>query len=225
MKRLLLISAVSLILAACGSTKPATKAQDPGSVTPIHAQKLSTTFDRKGIKMEWECAWGTGMFGITDAACSRGEIRAIEVTDYAASFGNSEISRENAFRIAEMRAKARLRHFINEEVASSQVKTTLSRNVEKANDRIKQRIAANEEVAMSESEASKETNWAVRENTTNTVETVTDTVRVNAAGILRGLYIKQANVVDRQTVQVTLRWDRDSDRASEFFRNRFREQR
>jgi hypothetical protein len=54
---------------------------------------------------------------------------------------------------------------------------------------------------------------------------VTDTVRVNASGILRGLYIKQANIVDRQTVQVTLRWDRDSDRASEFFRNRFREQR
>lgn len=225
MKRLLLISAVSLILAACGSTKPSTQAQDPGSVTPIHAQKLSTTFDRKGIKMEWECAWGTGMFGMTDAVCSRGEIRAIEVTDYAASFGNSEINRENAFRVAEMRAKARLRHFINEEVASSQVKTTLSRNVEKANDRIKQRIAANEEVAMSESEAAKETNWAVRENTTNTVETVTDTVRVNASGILRGLYIKQANIVDRQTVQVTLRWDRDSDRASEFFRNRFREQR
>ena len=225
MKRLLLISAVSLFLAACGSTKPATRAQAPGSVTPIHAQKLSTTFDRKGIKMEWECAWGTGMFGITDAACSRGEIRAIEVTDYAASFCNSEINRENAFRVAEMRAKARLRHFINEEVASSQVKTTLSRNVEKANDRIKQRIAANEEVAMSESEASKETNWAVRENTASTVETVTDTVRVNASGILRGLYIKQANIVDRQTVQVTLRWDRDSDRASEFFRNRFREQR
>lgn len=225
MKRLLLISAVCMILAACGSTKTATKAQDSGSITPIQTQKLLTTFDRKGIKMEWECAWGTGMFGITDAVCSRGDIRAIEVTDYAPSFGNSEINRENAFRVAEMRAKARLRHFINEEVSSNQVKSTLSRNVEKANDRIKQRIGSNEEVSMSESEPAKETNWAVRENTAHTVESVTDTVRVNAAGILRGLHIKQAIIVDRQTVQVTLRWDRDSDRASEFFRNRFREQR
>jgi hypothetical protein len=47
---------------------------------------------------------------------------------------------------------------------------------------------------------------------------------VNAAGILRGLYVKEANIVDRQTVQVTLRWDKDSERASDYFRNRFRGQ-
>jgi hypothetical protein len=64
----------------------------------------------------------------------------------------------------------------------------------------------------------------VRENTTNTVQTMTETVRVNAAGILRGLYVKEANIVDRQTVQVTLRWDKDSERASDYFRNRFRGQ-
>ncbi len=174
--------------------------------------------------MEWECVFGTGMFGMTDTVCSKGNIRAIEVTDYAASYGNSEVQREQAFRVAEMKAKARLRHFINEDVNSSQVKSTLGRNVEKANDRIKQRISANEEVVMSDTEADKETNWAVRENTTNTVQTMTETVRVNAAGILRGLYVKEANIVDRQTVQVTLRWDKDSERASDYFRNRFRSQ-
>lgn len=224
MKRLLFVSMAALILTACGSTKTTTRTTDPGSVTPIHSQKLSTSFARKGIKMEWECAFGTGMFGVTDAVCKRGEIRAIEITDYAASFSGSEVNRERAFRVAEMKAKARLQHFINEEVSSSQVKSTLSRNVEKANDRIKQRIATNEEVAMSDNEAGQETNWAVRQNTTDTVETVTENVRVNAAGILRGLYIKDAAVVDRQTVQVTLRWDKDSERASDYFRNRFRGQ-
>jgi hypothetical protein len=165
------------------------------------------------------------MFGITDDVCSRGDIKAIEITDYAASFGNSEANREQAFRVAEMKAKARLRHFINEDINSSQVKTTLSRNVEKANDRVKQRIASSEEVALSDEDPGRETNWAVRENTNNTVQSVTETVRANAAGILRGLYVKESNIVDRQTVQVTLRWDRDSDRASEYFRNRFRDQR
>lgn len=224
MKRLFFISALALMLGACSSTKPVTQTSDAGSVTPIQSQKLATTFDRKGIKMEWECAWGTGAFGVTDAMCSKGDIRAIEVTEYAASFGNSTVNREQAFRVAEMKAKARLRHFINEDVYSSQVKNTLSRNVEKANDRIKQRIMANEEVSMSDDEATKETNWAIRQNTSDTVQTVTETVRTNASGILRGLHVKEAKIVDRQTVQVTLRWDKDSDRASEYFRNRFRSQ-
>ena len=224
MKRLFFVSALVLMLGACSSTKPVTQTNEVGSITPIQSQKLATSFDRKGIKMEWACAWGTGAFGITDSMCSKGDISAIEVTEYAASFGNSTVNREQAFRVAEMKAKARLRHFINEDVYSNQVKNTLSRNVEKANDRIKQRIMANEEVSMSDDEATKETNWAIRQNTSDTVQTVTETVRTNASGILRGLYIKEAKIVDRQTVQVTLRWDKDSDRASEYFRNRFRTQ-
>ena len=220
MKRVLLVTAVALVLSACGSTK-LNQASDPGSITPIHSQKLSTNFTRKGIKIEWECAWGTGMFGVTDAVCAKGDVKSIEVTDYATSFGNSEVNREQAFRVGEMKAKARLRHFINEEIQSTQVKSTLSKNVEKANDRIKQRISANEEVSMSDEEATKETNWAVRENTNEAVETLTQTIRVNAAGILRGVRVSDAVVVDRQTVQVTIRWDKDTDRAAEVLRRRF----
>jgi hypothetical protein len=171
--------------------------------------------------MEWECAFGTGMFGMTDAVCSKGNIRAIEVTDYAASYGNSEVQREQAFRVAEMKAKARLRHFINEDVNSSQVKSTLGRNVEKANDRLKQRISTNEEVTMSDTEADKETNWAVRENTNDITRTVTEIVRVNASGILRGVKTVDERIVDRQTVQVTIRWDRDSEATSQFFNKKF----
>lgn len=224
MKHTVFVLAAAAFLTACGSTNPVTRSTDPGSITPLSAQRLSTSFARQGIKMEWECTWGTGMFGITDRMCNRGDIRAIEVTDYAPSFGNSEVQREQAFRAAEIKAKARLRHFINEDVNSSQVKSTLGRNVEKANDRIKQRIATNEEVAMNDTDVDRETNWAVRENTTNTVQSMTETVRTNAAGILRGLYVKEANIVDRQTVKVTLRWDKDSERASDYFRNRFRGQ-
>lgn len=223
MKRVLLATAVTLLLSACGSTK-LSKAEDPGSMTPIHSQKLTSNFTRKGVKLEFECAFGTGMFGITDAVCSKTDIKGIEVTAYAPSFGNSENNRENAFRVAEMRAKAKLRHFINEEVSSSQVKTVIAKNIEKANDRIKQRISANEEVSMTDDEATRETNFAVRENTNDTTVTLTETVRTNAQGIMRGVQVKDERIVDRQTVQVTIRWDKDSERASEFFRNKWRVQ-
>ena len=147
MNRVLLVSAIAVLLSACGSTK-VTKAEDPGSMTPIHSQKLTSNFKRKGVKLEFDCSFGTGMFGTTDAVCSKTDIKGIEVTAYAPSFGNSENNREQAFRVAEMRAKAKLRHFINEDVASSQVKTVIAKNIEKANDRIKQRISTNEEVSM-----------------------------------------------------------------------------
>jgi len=223
MKRVLLATAVTLLLSACGSTK-ISQADNPGSMTPIHSQKLSTNFTRKGIKIDWDCSWGTGAFGLTNTLCNKGEIKSIEVTEYAASFGNSEVNREQAFRVAEMKAKAKLRHFIHEDVNSSQVKTIMAKNVEKANDRIKQRISANEQVSMTDDEATRETNWAIRENTNDTVQTLTETVRSNAAGILRGVQVKDAVIVDRQTVQVTIRWDKDSERASEFFRSKWRAQ-
>jgi len=223
MKRVLLATAVTLLLSACGSTK-LSKAEDPGSMTPIHSQKLTSNFTRKGVKLEFDCSFGTGMFGMTDAVCSKTDIKGIEVTAYAPSFGNSENNREQAFRVAEMQAKARLRRFINEDVSSSQTKTVIAKNIEKANDRIKQRINANEEVSMTDDEATRETNFAVRENTNDTVQTLTETVRVNAQGILRGVYVKDERIVDRQTVQVTIRWDKDSERASEYFRNKWRVQ-
>lgn len=223
MKRVLLVTAIALTLSACSSVN-LNKADNPGSMTPIHSQKLSSNFTRKGIKLEYDCAFGTGMFGMTDAVCSKTDIKAIEVTAYAPSYGNSENNRETAFRVAEMRAKAKLRHFIQEDVSSSQVKTVIAKNIEKANDRIKQRISANEEVNMTDDEATKETNWAIRENTNDTVQTLTETVRINAAGIMRGVRAVDEKIVDRQTVQVTIRWDKDSERASQFFRNQWRSQ-
>jgi len=223
MKRILLATAVALTLSACSSVS-LNKADNPGGMTPIQSQKLTSNFTRKGIKLEFDCAFGTGAFGMTDAMCSKTDIKAIEVTAYAPSFGNSENNRENAFRVAEMRAKAKLRHFIQEDVSSSQTKQVIAKNIEKANDRIKQRISANEEVNMTDDEATKETNFAIRENTNDTVQTLTETVRVNAAGILRGVRAIDEKIVDRQTVQVTIRWDKDSERASEFFRNKWRVQ-
>lgn len=220
MKRALLVTAIALALSACSSTKSTNKAEDPGSMTPVYAQKLSSNFKRKGIKLEFDC----GTVSSWVSSCNKAEPTGIEVTAYAPSYGNSEVNREQAFRVAEMNAKAKLRKFIHEDVATSETKQVISKNIEKANDRIKQRINANEEVNMTDDEATKETNFAIRENTNETVQNLTETIRVNAAGILRGVYVKDEVVVDRQTVQVTIRWDKNSENASQYFRNTWRSQ-
>ena len=221
MKLKLSVIALALCLGACSTTKQSASI-DSGTITAINAQKLSTNFKRQGVKIEWQCAWGTGMFGLTDAMCVKGDIKAVEVTAYATSNGNSENNRETAFKVAEIKAKAKLRHFISEDIASTNVVNTISKNVEKANDRIKNRIKADEEVSMSDEDAMKDTNFAVRENTNDTVRTLTESIKTQAAGILRGVRVHDEQIVDRQTVSVTIRWDKDSESASNYFGKKFR---
>jgi hypothetical protein len=227
MKLKLSILAISLALGACSSTKP-TAGIDGGSISAINSQKLSTTFKRKGIKIEWECKYGSSLFGATDAVCVKGDIIAIEASAVATSNGNSENNRETAFNVAEMKAKARLRHFIHEEVSSSTVKNTMIKNIEKANDKIRSRIKTDGEVAISDEEASKdapggnEMNYALRENSNNTVRNVTESITTQASGILRGVRTSDESIVDRQTVSVTIRWDRDSEKASDMLMRKFR---
>jgi hypothetical protein len=209
----LVLAAIALAILTGCSTGP-TKTTESPQITPVQSQKLTSNFVRKGIKLEFDCKWYS-------VACNKVEPTGIEVTATATSFGNSESNRETAFLVAEMNAKAKLRRFINEEISTSSVTNTISKNVEKANDRIKQRITNGEEVTMSDDEAAKDTNWAIRTNTNDITRTVTETVRMNAVGILRGVKTVDERIVDRTTVQVTIRWDKNSDQASQFFNKRF----
>lgn len=208
LKTIAILTSIALIT-GCGSTKKAETVDAP-TVTAIGNQKLVSNFKRRGIKIEYDCVWGTGMFGVTDRLCVRTELKSIEVTAYAPSYGNSEVLRENAFRVAEDQSKAKLIRFLREEIKSNAVTKTIGKNIEKANDRVKQRISNSEEVSMSEEDASKDTNYAVRENTNNTAREFVETIQSQSAGILRGVYVTGETVVDRQTVAVTIRWDRES---------------
>jgi PBP1b-binding outer membrane lipoprotein LpoB len=220
MKLKLLAISLALVLAGCSSTSKNASVES-APITAINAQKLTSSFKRQGIKIEWSCAYGTGMFGMSDALCVKGEIQAIEVTGYANSFGNSEALRERAFIAAEMDAKARLIRFMNEGVGSNNFAQTVTKNVEKAQDRIKNRIRADEEVEMSDQDAMKDTNFAIRENTNEVVRTLSESIRNNAEGKLRGTMLKEADIVDRQTVRAVIRWDHNTERAATYMRKRF----
>ena len=220
MKLKLIVLSAAIALAGC-STSSKKASVESAPITAINAQKLTSSFKRQGIKIEWECAWGTGMFGVTDALCVKGEVKAIEVTGYANSFGNSEALRERAFIAAEMDAKARLVRFMNEGVGTSNFSNTITKNVEKAQDRIKNRIQADEAVEMSDTDAGKDTNFSVRENNNEVVRTLSESIRNNAEGKLRGAMLVQADIVDRQTVKAVIRWDHNTERAANYMRRRF----
>ena len=48
-----------------------------------------------------------------------------------------------------------------------------------------------------------------------------DYLSPNAQGILRGVHIIDETVVDKQTVSTTIRWDKNSDKASNILRSTF----
>jgi hypothetical protein len=215
-KALCVISILTLV--ACSSTKKNGVDQESSSA-PIINQKLATNFKRKGITLEWDCSWGTGF---SQATCAKGNFSAIEVTAYAPSFGNSEANREAAFEVAHDIALTKLNRFIQDEVSSSRVMMTMSKNIEKANDSLKSKIRSDEAVILTDEDPFPAANVATRENTNEVVRTVTESIRTQSSGILRGVRTVDERIVDRQTVATTIRWDKDSEQAVRELRKRIR---
>lgn len=197
----------TVMLVGCGSIKT-------NDNEPIRNQKLSTSFVAEGIKIESDCAWYT----IDKSNCN---IVSIESVGTAPTNGNTINNRQTAFTRADLRARANIRHFLQEEITSSRVTNTIAKNVEKANDRIKTKINEGDSVSMSDDEAKKDTNYAIRENSNDTAHQVTETIRANAVGILRGFRVIKQEVTGPQEVSVTIRWDLDSDRTAQQLRKRF----
>ena len=206
---------IVLLSAGCSTTSKSDLQQDE----PIGRQRLSTNFKRQGISLEWECSWGTGF---SAATCNKGEIKAIEVTAYAPSFGNTDSNRETAFDVAYDMALVKLNRFISDEISTSRVTTTLTKNVEKANDRLKSKIGSQEIVRTTDDDSTVESNVATRENANEVVRTVTESITSQSSGIVKGVRAVSEKVVDRQTVAVTVRWDKDSEQAVRELRKRLR---
>ena len=201
--------AMLIALVGCSTTK-----RGEGEFDQIRTQKLSTTFKQDTIRIETDCAW----FTFDKSKC---DITSIEAVGTASANGNTESNRRTALIRAGDRARAIVRHFIQEDVSSTRVTNTLAKNVEKASDRMKSRTTTGEVVAMSDSDAEKDTNHSVRENSNDTAYQLNENIRVNAQGILRGFNVVKQEVVGAQEVSVTIRWDKESEIVSNQLRKKF----
>lgn len=204
MKRTFIALAVVTILSACSTTNSV------NSSAPIREQKLSTNFTGEKVKIETKCEW-MGM----SKDC---QIIAIESTGTANTFGGTANNRKQGFIKAEMRANSNIAEFMAKQVTTERVQSTIAKNIEKANDKIRSGKNDGETVEMSDTEAK---NVSLRENANDTAVTLTETIRTNSQAILRGFIKVKEEVVGDQEVAVTIRWDKDSEKAAELLHQKF----
>ena len=199
MKLKLSVIALALSISACSSMKTG---EGTNSNTPIANQKLSTSFVNEKIKIETKCSW----FGM-GSDC---KLVAIESVGTAPTFGNTVNNRKHALTIAEMKANANVSEFLAKEISTSRVTNTLSKNIEKANDKVKSGNADSNTVELSDQDAK---TMSMRENNNDTVVQLTETIKTNSSAILKGFVKIKEEVVGAQEVAVTIRWDIDSESA------------
>jgi hypothetical protein len=204
MKLKLATIAIAIVLTGCASTKN----EGEGAVK---TQKLSTSFAGEKIKIETNCTWH--MFRPNDC-----EVVGIESTATATSFGNTANNRKNALTVAEMRANSQVAEFISKDISTTRVTNTIAKNLEKASDKVKSGNADGSTVEMTDKEAA---SISLRENNNETAHTLTETIRTNSQAILKGFVKINQEVVGNQEVLVTIRWDKDSERAAETLRKKF----
>lgn len=181
-------------LTACGSMGGS------NSKNPISEQKLATSFVSEQIKIETKCDW----FGMGKDC----KIVAIEAVGTVPSFGATVNNRKNALTRAEMRAKANVAEFLDNQISTDRVKTTIAKNIERASDKVRSGQEDGQTVEMTDKEAK---NISLRENNNDTVVTLTETVRSSSQAILRGFRKIDEKVIGNQEVAVTIRWDVESN--------------
>lgn len=213
MKTKLIVLAVTLVLSGCGMLSSTVKKEDESK------QKLSTSFTRQGIKIEWDCVHQSGLIWKT---CKKTDIKSIEVTAYDVSFGATELQREKAFKVAEAKAKAKLAMFVKEDIRTTSTINTLAKNIEKAKS-VSRVSSGSTEVSMTDEEA-RSSNINTSDSTGETAQTVAETITTSSHMILRGVRTIEEKIVDRRTVAVTIRWDQTSDNSATSLQRRFIQQ-
>lgn len=188
-------------LAACSSTK---------TVNPdeaIRNQTLNTTFTDEGVKVITDCKW----YSPFKDNC---EIVAIEATATTWTNGATSVQVNEARKVARAEAFANVSHFIKTQITSTRVVSTVAKHVEKAKDQFN----GQQESEMSDKDSK---NVSVRENSNDTARTVTRTVREQSESVLRGFREIKTEKVGQQELAVTIRWDKESDRAAQQLRRKF----
>jgi len=206
-QRILVVALTAAVLGmtACSST-PSFNANSGGQA--ISDQRVATSeFRRQGVKVIYSLS---------------GEVEAIEVTGYAAVWGNSQNALRESYRVAELEAKKSLNDFINKETITSSVSVKMiSQNLEHAKDQKTNSFNSNrsgsdelvavdaEPSASANKENNQEENNAVRNDALKIASRVSTTITTQNRGILGGLYLLEGSVInDGKNVQAVYRWDK-----------------
>jgi hypothetical protein len=222
MNKRILVTAMAVTMlgvVGCSSTganlsSGAQIAPGEGAGTAIAYQRLaSSEFKKQGVKVVYN------LFG---------NVEAIEVTGYAAVWGNSMNAARESYRVAELEAKKSLSDFINRETISSTTSVRMiSNNLEQARDQNTNRFASNkgpellatDEQAAADNNATQE-NTAVRNNAVRIASQLNTTITTQNRGIIGGLYLKESSVIDGgRAVKVVMRWDKKHNDSRKQIRN------
>jgi cytochrome c5 len=184
MNKSLVVVAVALALSACASRPP--------KVDTVREEELSTDFVAEGIKVTSSgCGTMSKMFGRT---C---KIVRIDSVATAPTNGGTNNNRESGMIVACDKALANVSHWMGQRVES---------------DRTTRRVGIANEVSQSkESQSNKGEEGSgessVRENANDIKTEVTTVVRVNSKRYLTGWFTVNQDVVGKQEVKCTKRWD------------------
>lgn len=209
-KRILIVAMSAAMLGVVGCSSTGTNLASGNQIKPsesagtaIADQRLaSSEFKRSGVKL---------IYSLT------GNVEAIEVTGYAAVWGNSMNAARESYRVAELEAKKSLSDFINKETISSTTSVRMiSNNLEHAKDQNTNRFASNKstELASSDDQVASDNNatqenTAVRNNAVKIASQLNTTITTQNRGIIGGLYLKESGVIDDgRAVKVVMRWDK-----------------
>jgi hypothetical protein len=220
-KRILVVAMAVTVLGVAGCSSTGTNLVGGAQITPsensgvaIADQRLATSeFKKQGVKVIYN------LFG---------NVEAIEVTGYAAVWGNSMNAARESYRVAELEAKKSLSDFINKETISSTTSVRMiSNNLEHAKDQNTNRFASNkgpellatDEQVAADNNATQE-NTAVRNNALKIASQLNTTITTQNRGIISGLYLKEGTVIDSgRAVKVVMRWDKKHNDARKQIRN------
>jgi hypothetical protein len=220
-KRILVVAMTVSMLGVVGCSSTGTNLASGAQIAPsensgiaIADQRLATSeFKKQGVKVIYN------LFG---------NVEAIEVTGYAAVWGNSMNAARESYRVAELEAKKSLSDFINKETISSTTSVRMiSNNLEHAKDQNTNRFASNkgpellatDEQVAADNNATQE-NTAVRNNALKIASQLNTTITTQNRGIIGGLYLKEGTVIDGgRAVKVVMRWDRKHNDARKQIRN------
>lgn len=196
MKVKIVMLSVAAVLAGC-----ATKGPSKGEIPSIETQTFNTKVPGETIQISKSCGWLWNR--------DKCQIETIEAVGIQPSVGATRLQQRAITIQACDNARANIVGYVfGENVRDSRTSRTRSNQNENQKDRAKSRTDIGDEVAMSQNDPDKDTNFSVKEALINTDIDMVRTITTDSQGRLVGFRVKETNVIDGKTMACRLTWSK-----------------